>query len=105
MRRDLCDNAFAEILHPTDPDEELLNDASVVVRLVPGDVIVLLAGDIERKSEEEAQVSVPLSELPEGAGEGIWLDISFSINSKLTDDQYRKNRDLLDKIKRKKSGG
>jgi hypothetical protein len=55
--------------------------------------------------KEEAQVSAPLSELPEGAGEGTWLNISFSINRKLTEDQYRKNRDLLDKIKRKKSGG
>ncbi len=39
MRRDLGDNAFAEILHPTDPDEASLNDASVVIRLVLGDVI------------------------------------------------------------------
>jgi beta-lactamase superfamily II metal-dependent hydrolase len=39
MRRDLCDDAFAEILHPTDPDEALLNDASVVIRLVLGDII------------------------------------------------------------------
>jgi hypothetical protein len=60
---------------------------------------------LELIGKEEAQVSLPLSELPEGAGEGTWLDISFSINRKLTDDQYRKNRDLLDKIKRKKSGG
>ena len=49
-----------------------------------------------------SQVSVPLSELPEGAGEGTWLDISFSINSKLTDEQYRKTKELLDKIKHKK---
>ena len=35
MRRDLCNDAFAEILRPTDPDEALLNDASVVIRLVP----------------------------------------------------------------------
>jgi competence protein ComEC len=53
MRRDLCDEAFAEILHPSGPDDALLNDASVVVRLVLGNVTVLLTGDIERKSEEE----------------------------------------------------
>ncbi len=39
MRRDLCDDAFAEILHASDPDEALLNDASVVIRKVLGVVI------------------------------------------------------------------
>ncbi len=41
----------------------------------------------------------------ERAGEGTWLDVSFSINRKLTDEQYRKTKELLDKIKHKKSGG
>ncbi|TVR69894.1 MAG: DUF3006 domain-containing protein [Marinilabiliales bacterium] len=72
---------------------------NAVIDRISGGTAVLLIG------KEEAQVSAPLSELPEGAGEGTWLDISFSINRKLTDEQYRKNRDLLDKIKRKKSGG
>ncbi len=40
MRRDLCDDAFAEILNPSDHDEASLNDASVVIRLVLGNVIV-----------------------------------------------------------------
>jgi len=73
MRRDLCDDAFAEILHPTDPDEALLNDASVVIRLVLGDVIVLLTGDIERNSEEEllAEFGAPMTaqdKSPDGTG-------------------------------------
>jgi len=71
---------------------------AVIDRISDGTAVLLIG-------KEETQVSVPLSELPEGAGEGTWLDISFSIKRKLTDDQYRKNRDLLDKIKRKKSGG
>jgi len=71
---------------------------AVIDRISDGTAVLLIG-------KEEAQASLPLSELPEGAGEGTWLDISFSINSKLTDDQYRKNRDLLDKIKHKKSGG
>ncbi len=72
---------------------------NAVIDRISGGTAVLLIG------KKEAQVSLPLSELPEGAGEGTWLDISFSVNSKLTDEQYRKNQELLDKIKRKKSGG
>ena len=53
MTRGLYDNAFAEIIHPADPCDELLNDASVVVRLALDDVTVLLAGDIEERSEIE----------------------------------------------------
>ena len=71
---------------------------AVIDRISDGTAVLLIG-------KEEAQVSVPLPELREGAGEGTWLHISFSINRKLTDDQYRKNRDLLEKIKRKKSGG
>jgi len=54
MRRDLCDNAFAEILHPTDPDEALLNDASVVIRLVLGDVIVQISQFIRQPAPANA---------------------------------------------------
>ncbi len=53
MMRGLHDNAFAEIIHPADPGDELLNDVSVVVRLVLGKVTALLAGDIEARSEME----------------------------------------------------
>ncbi len=63
MSRDLSDDAFADILHPSNPDETLLNDASIVIRLVLGKVVILLTGDIERKSEEEllAQYGAPMS--------------------------------------------
>ena len=71
---------------------------AVIDRISDGTAVLLIG-------KEETQVSVPLSELPEGAGEGTWLDVSFSINSNLTNEEYRKNRDLLDKIKRKKSVG
>ncbi len=54
MRRDLGDNAFAEILHPTDPDEALLNDASVVIRLVLGDVIVQISQFIRQPAPANA---------------------------------------------------
>ncbi len=52
MRIDLCTDVFAEIIHPSCPDEEFLNDASIVIVLVLGNLRVLLTGDIERKSEE-----------------------------------------------------
>ncbi len=67
---------------------------NAVTDRISGGTAVLLIG------KEEAQVSVPLSELPEGAGEGTWLDVSFSVNSRLTDEQYRKDRGLLDNIRR-----
>ncbi len=53
MRIDLCTNAFAEIIHPSNIDEESLNDASIVIMLVLGNIRILLTGDIERGSEEK----------------------------------------------------
>ena len=53
MRIDLCTDAFAEIIHPATPDEESLNDASIVLMLVLGDIRMLLTGDIEKRSEEQ----------------------------------------------------
>jgi competence protein ComEC len=53
MRIDLCTDAFAEIIYPSVPDEESLNDASIVLMLVLGDIRMLLTGDIERRSEEQ----------------------------------------------------
>ena len=53
MRIDLCTDAFAEIIYPSIPDEESLNDASIVLMLVLGDIRMLLTGDIERRSEEQ----------------------------------------------------
>ncbi len=53
MRIDLCTNAFAEIIHPSNINEESLNDASIVILLTIGNIRILLPGDIERVSEEE----------------------------------------------------
>ena len=57
LRRSLGDSAFAEIIHPADPDEDRLNDASLVIRVVLGNITLLLTGDIERRSEEELLAS------------------------------------------------
>ncbi len=53
MKRDLHDHAYMELLHPVDPTEKHLNDASIVVMLVLEQVTVLLTGDIEKRSEAE----------------------------------------------------
>ncbi|MGF1583817.1 MAG: DUF3006 domain-containing protein [Bacteroidales bacterium] len=67
---------------------------AVVDRISEG-MAVLLFG------KEEYQVNLPVEFLPEGIKEGHWLDVDFSINENLTEERYRSNRDLLDKIRRK----
>ena len=70
---------------------------AVVDRISDG-IAVLLFG------EEESQINLPVEFLPEGTREGQWLDVEFRINEKLTDERYRKNRELLEKIRRKNRG-
>ncbi len=43
-------------------------------------------------------------DLPEGVTEGTWLTVEFKIDKKTTADQYRKNRELIEKIKEKGKG-
>jgi competence protein ComEC len=57
LMRSLGDSAFAEVIHPAYPDDGSLNDASLVIRVVLGNITLLLTGDIERKSEEELLAS------------------------------------------------
>ena len=70
---------------------------AVVDRISDG-IAVLLFG------EEESQINLPVEFLPEGTREGHWLDVEFRINEKLTEERYSKNRELLDKIRRKNRG-
>lgn len=53
MRRELDSLSYYEILHPLEPSDRHLNDASVVMWLVFNQIRVLLTGDIERRSEAE----------------------------------------------------
>ncbi|MFO8054989.1 MAG: DUF3006 domain-containing protein [Bacteroidales bacterium] len=46
-------------------------------------------------------LDIPLELLPEGTEEGIWLDIDFSIDRNTTSRMYDKNKELLEKLKRK----
>ena len=70
---------------------------AVVDRISDG-IAVLLFG------EKEYQVNLPVEFLPEGTREGHWLDVEFRINDKLTEEGYSKNRELLEKIRRKNRG-
>ncbi len=67
---------------------------AVVDRISEG-IAILLFG------KEESQVNLPVEFLPEGTREGHWLDVEFRINEKLTEERYSKNRELLEKIRRK----
>jgi hypothetical protein len=69
---------------------------AVIDRIAEGKAVLLFG-------REESPVYVPVDVLPEGVKEGTWLDVDFRINEKLTAEQLRKNRELLEKIKRKKS--
>jgi competence protein ComEC len=57
MEWQLSDDAYLFVLHPTDPSQRHLNDASIVARVVLGEISVLLTGDAERNSEEEILAS------------------------------------------------
>ena len=51
--------------------------------------------------EQNIQIDVPVELLPENIKEGTWLNINFSVDDSYTADMYRKNKELLEKIKRK----
>ncbi len=67
---------------------------AVVDRISDGIAVLLFEKD-------DYQVNLPVDFLPENIREGDWIDIDFSINKKLTEERYRKNRELLEKIRRK----
>lgn len=52
-KRTYDDGTILEILSPTNPGEENLNDASIVAKLTFGDISFLFTGDAETPSENE----------------------------------------------------
>ena len=52
-KRTYDDGAILEILSPSNPGEDNLNDASIVARLTYGDISLLLTGDAEVPSEKK----------------------------------------------------
>ncbi len=57
MEWQLSDDAYLFVLHPNNPSQRHLNDASIVARVVLGEISVLFTGDAERNSEEEILAS------------------------------------------------
>jgi competence protein ComEC len=53
MSRDLGGGARMEILHPVSPQSEHLNDASIVVKILFGQISFMMTGDAEQASEEQ----------------------------------------------------
>jgi len=53
LSRTLEPEIYMEILHPASPSETNLNDASLVTRIICGQIAFLLTGDIEIEAEKE----------------------------------------------------
>ena len=66
-----------------------------VIDRFEGDFAVLLAG------EEEMKIDFPKSLLPEGAKEGMWLNLNIEIDMQETEKREEKISSLLEKIKNK----
>jgi hypothetical protein len=66
-----------------------------VIDRIEGDLAVLLVG------ERQEMLNVPLYMLPEGATEGSWLIIRFSLDEEATNQQYRRNKSLLERLLKK----
>ena len=51
--------------------------------------------------EQKLQIDVPVELLPSNIKEGTWLNVNFTVDDDFTAEMYRKNKELLEKIKRK----
>lgn len=67
---------------------------AVIDRIESGFAVIIFEGYNE-------QVSMPVNLLPPNIKEGTWLNVKFSVDEKYTSEMYRKNKELLEKIKRK----
>ncbi len=68
-----------------------------VVDRIENDMAVLLIGP------EETVLDVPVRYLPEQVKEGSWLRIDFRLDEHTTEERFRHNKFLLDRLKRKDS--
>jgi hypothetical protein len=68
-----------------------------VIDRFEGDCAVILFG------EEERQVCIPKKYLPEAAGEGSLLEVSFELDPEGGNKQEEKVKNLLEKLKNKNS--
>lgn len=70
-----------------------------VIDRFEGDFAVMLFGD------KEIKVEVPRQLLPENAGEGSWINVSFELDDEGTKKQEEKIQGLLEKLKKKGKAG
>ncbi|MFC3041771.1 DUF3006 domain-containing protein [Virgibacillus xinjiangensis] len=74
-----------------------------VVDRLEGEYAVLLV------EPDEAELMIPITELPEGVRDGVWLDVRLegdmvldaAIDQEHTEERERKARDLLERLKAK----
>lgn len=70
-----------------------------VIDRIEHNMAVLLVG------EDEVLLNIPLDLLPEHVHEGTWLSVDFSIDTATTAEQFRRNKSLLERLKRKHQKG
>lgn len=70
-----------------------------VVDRIENDMAVLLIGP------EETVLDVPVRYLPEQVKEGSWLRLDFRLDAHTTEERFRHNKFLLDKLTRKSREG
>lgn len=70
-----------------------------VVDRIENDMAVLLVGP------EETVLDVPVRYLPEQVKEGSWLRMDFRLDVHTTEERFRHNKFLLDKLTRKSRDG
>jgi hypothetical protein len=66
-----------------------------VIDRLEGDLAVVLCG------EKEIKIDVPRVLLPENAGEGDWIKISFELDPEETEKRRERVQGLLDRLKKK----
>lgn len=66
-----------------------------VVDRIENDTAVLLIGP------EETVLDVPIRYLPDQVKEGAWLRVDFALDEHTTEERFRHNKFLLDRLKRR----
>lgn len=66
-----------------------------VIDRIENDMAVLLIGT------NETMLDVPLHFLPDGVEEGSWLRIDFRLDEHTSQERYKHNKFLLDRLKKK----
>lgn len=66
-----------------------------VIDRIENGIALLLVG------EDQEAIHIPEYFLPEGAGQGTWLSVRFSIDEETSARQFRKNAMLLERLKEK----